>query len=204
MTEPETTFCKGYGHPPYPHSPRKRRRTDKDDHSNPGTDSYNQRRRNEETPHRHDERRPRKRHTPSSFYGSHAARFGIIPASALCTLSHVADIVKTSIAIGVVVSKHIPDAVCKSFPRYIRDVHRAGVVRDVFERMRRPEEENLDSGSEISSGSRTGSCKPHDVGRRTVESRGDASTVALAMAKRHLKDTRRRGGGVLYPSPLLS
>jgi hypothetical protein len=196
MTKPETTFCKGYGLPTYPHSPRKRRRTDDDDdESNPDTDLYNRRRRNEETPHRDAESPPRKRHTSNSFYGTHAARFGIVPASALCTLSHVAHIVKTSIAVGVVVSKHIPDVVCKSFPAYIRDVHRARVVRDVFERMRRPEEENLDSGSEIASGLvRGGRCEADGGACHTGESRSGASEVAMAMAERHLKDGRRRGG----------
>jgi hypothetical protein len=193
MTEPYTTFCKGYGHPPYPQSPRKRRRTDDDDNF---TDLSNRRRRrNEESPHHHDESPPRKRHTPNSFYGTHAARFGIIPASALCTLSHVAHIVKTSIAVGVVVSKHVPDAVCKSFPAYIRDVHRAGVVRDVFERMRRPGEENLDPGVEIATGLVRGRrCKADGGACHREDSRGGGSAVAMAMAERHLKDGRRRGG----------
>ena len=77
------------------------------------------------------EQPPHKRRIPNSFYGSQSARLGIIPAATLATLHGLKKFVRDSMGVGMEVFK-APYAVCRGVPRYVRDVHRAGVVRSVF------------------------------------------------------------------------
>lgn len=146
MMEVGTAFCNGCGLRPYQRVPQERSRTDAEDHIGVELSPYYQQQQitqrpqvDEEDRHEEYDQPPQKRQIPNSFYGSTTARFGILPAAALCTLSHLAHLGVKSIAVGVHLSRHVP-RVCKDIPRYVRDVQRAGVVRDVFEMMDIPGE----------------------------------------------------------------
>ena len=126
-TELDTASLRSYK-PPSQRIPGKRSRTDVDDHHNPYVPPHHER--HNQPPQK------RQRHIPNSFYNtSPTARFGIIPATARCTLAHMAHLGKTGTAIGVCVCKHVSRVcrgICRGIPRYVRDLHRAGVVRGVF------------------------------------------------------------------------
>ena len=136
----EKTFCKGYGLSPTHVVPTKRRRSAEDKYVDLGFGLCYRRRRqdlqdseyNDEDNDYDGEQPLHKRRIPNSFYGSQSARLGVIPAAMLATLHGLIQFGRESVDVGTRVFK-APYAVCTSIPRYVRDVHRAGMVRSMFE-----------------------------------------------------------------------
>ncbi|CAN9329399.1 unnamed protein product [Alternaria alternata] len=136
----ETTFCKGYGFSPTLMVPTKRRRSEEDKYVDLGFGLCYRRRQQDPQDSEHNdednayygEQPPHKRRILNSFYGSQSARLGIIPAATLATLHGLMKFGRESVDVGIRVFQ-APYAVCRGVPRYVRDVHRAGVVRSVFE-----------------------------------------------------------------------
>ena len=136
----ETTFCKGYSFSPTLMVPTKRRRSEEDKYVDLGFGlCYRRRQQDPQDSEHNDEdnaydgdQPPHKRQILNSFYGSQSARLGIIPAATLATLHGLMKFGRESVDVGIRVFQALY-AVCRGVPRYVRDVHRAGVVRSVFE-----------------------------------------------------------------------
>jgi len=136
----ETTFCKGYGFSSTLMVPTKRRRSEEDKYVDLGFGLCYRRQQQDPQDSKHNdednaydgEQPPHKRRILNSFYGSQSARLGIIPAATLATLHGLMKFGRESVDVGIRVFQ-APYAVCRGVPRYVRDVHRAGVVRSVFE-----------------------------------------------------------------------
>jgi hypothetical protein len=135
----ETTFCKGYGFSPTHVMLTKRKRSAEDKYIDLGFGLCYRRRQQDLQDGEHNyedddydgEQPPHKRRIPNSFYGSQSARLGVIPAATLATLRGLIQFGRESVDVGIRVFK-ATYAVCTGVPRYVRDVHRAGVVRSVF------------------------------------------------------------------------